>query len=431
MRKIKKQEQSKLNYCKKEKAITLIALVITIIVLLILAGVSIATLTGENGILTRANDAKEEIGRATAEEKVEVEVLGSYDNNGNIDLDKLNENLENIEGLTLGLPVEELPAVMTVDGYEVVIRKDGKVNRPGKWREKTNEQQEKIITDGTVELRIGDYVNYDPTNGGEISTVYTSLQGTYHEDQSEAIADTSENMKEGNGYADQTFSVAVNTNGWRVLGIDENTDEILLISTDVVKTIDNNKFYMKGQTGYEWGEKELNEICKIFGQGKGASGARSITIDDINEATGYNPEIAHCYDTEIYEYGNEVTYTKVNNGVEYQDTLNNNKGIENYPMFRYYDEKNNIWKTLKEGNKQKLKSTAYLYYPNTLTDNVDGETVGIDPSSVEYEMLFSRTSEGEDYWLASPCIRTHLGVSGFCLRRVAARICIFGFFIPC
>ena len=40
------------------KGITLIALVITIIVLLILAGVTIATLTGENGILTQANNAK-------------------------------------------------------------------------------------------------------------------------------------------------------------------------------------------------------------------------------------------------------------------------------------------------------------------------------------------------------------------------------------
>ena len=41
-----------------QKGITLIALVITIIVLLILAGVSIAMLTGENGILTRTNEAK-------------------------------------------------------------------------------------------------------------------------------------------------------------------------------------------------------------------------------------------------------------------------------------------------------------------------------------------------------------------------------------
>ena len=44
---------------KKNKGITLIALVITIIVLLILAGVTIASLSGDNGILTRAIQAKE------------------------------------------------------------------------------------------------------------------------------------------------------------------------------------------------------------------------------------------------------------------------------------------------------------------------------------------------------------------------------------
>ena len=54
------------NLKKSSKGITLIALVITIIVLLILAAVSIATLTGQNGILTRANDAAEETGRKTA-----------------------------------------------------------------------------------------------------------------------------------------------------------------------------------------------------------------------------------------------------------------------------------------------------------------------------------------------------------------------------
>ncbi len=51
-------KQTNLKYLKEARGITLIALVITIIVLLILAAVSIATLTGENGILTRANDSK-------------------------------------------------------------------------------------------------------------------------------------------------------------------------------------------------------------------------------------------------------------------------------------------------------------------------------------------------------------------------------------
>ena len=44
---------------RNQKGITLIALVITIIVLLILAGVSIAMLTGKNGILTRASESSE------------------------------------------------------------------------------------------------------------------------------------------------------------------------------------------------------------------------------------------------------------------------------------------------------------------------------------------------------------------------------------
>lgn len=54
----------------KQNGITLIALVITIIVLLILAGVSIATLTGQNGILTRATDAKNVQADATVKEAI-------------------------------------------------------------------------------------------------------------------------------------------------------------------------------------------------------------------------------------------------------------------------------------------------------------------------------------------------------------------------
>ena len=53
---------------KYNKGITLIALVITIIVLLILAGISIAMLTGENGILTKGNDAKIETRGASVQE---------------------------------------------------------------------------------------------------------------------------------------------------------------------------------------------------------------------------------------------------------------------------------------------------------------------------------------------------------------------------
>ena len=65
------------NFKKSSKGITLIALVITIIVLLILATVSIATLTGENGILTRAQDARTETEEAEEREAIQLAYAGA------------------------------------------------------------------------------------------------------------------------------------------------------------------------------------------------------------------------------------------------------------------------------------------------------------------------------------------------------------------
>ena len=57
---------------KSSKGITLIALVITIIVLLILAAVTIATLTGENGILTKATTAKDNTQKEEEKEQMRL-----------------------------------------------------------------------------------------------------------------------------------------------------------------------------------------------------------------------------------------------------------------------------------------------------------------------------------------------------------------------
>ena len=59
---------------RKNQGITLIVLVITVIVLLILAGISIATLTGNNGILTRTQEAKNKTEEADDIEKIKLAV---------------------------------------------------------------------------------------------------------------------------------------------------------------------------------------------------------------------------------------------------------------------------------------------------------------------------------------------------------------------
>ena len=70
-----------------QKGITLIALIITIIVLIILAGISIMMISGQDGILQRAGNAKTTIGQASAEEAVKRAILslqidGKGSNNG-------------------------------------------------------------------------------------------------------------------------------------------------------------------------------------------------------------------------------------------------------------------------------------------------------------------------------------------------------------
>ena len=79
------------KFLKKENGITLIALVITIIVLLILAAVSIATLTGENGLLIRANDAKRETEEARREEESMLNDLNNL-------IDNYTETTEGFDG---------------------------------------------------------------------------------------------------------------------------------------------------------------------------------------------------------------------------------------------------------------------------------------------------------------------------------------------
>ena len=63
---------------RNNKGITLIALVITIIVLLILAGVSIAMLTGDNGILTQATTARDDTAVAERVERINMELNALY-----------------------------------------------------------------------------------------------------------------------------------------------------------------------------------------------------------------------------------------------------------------------------------------------------------------------------------------------------------------
>ena len=176
----------------KERGITLIALVITIIVLLILAGVSIAMLTGQNGILTQAQKAGEQTDIGQEKEAIALAYNGAKaeNNGGDVDADDLDRNFgyndtkadatDVVDG-TITVRFEESQRTYTIDA-------NGNISDPttppdevaGKYYETDTEitvGDETITIPGgaTVSKIPGEYENIDNgfviyiTNGEEIT----------------------------------------------------------------------------------------------------------------------------------------------------------------------------------------------------------------------------------------------------------------------
>ena len=150
---------------KNEKGITLIALVITIIVLLILAAVSIAMLTGENGILKKASSAKEETKKAELIELAQTDIIEKQaDNNGSITKKDLKSVLNKY---FLSVPDDlnnntKLTANSNYGSYEIALSDiyNGKITE---YTE--NNVTEKMIADNPSKYYGKKVTNYTSTNG--------------------------------------------------------------------------------------------------------------------------------------------------------------------------------------------------------------------------------------------------------------------------
>ena len=117
---------------KNDKGITLLALVITIIVLLILAGITISAITGDNGIIGNAEKAKEEAEIANEKEIVEKATVQAMGNNkyGNIEENELQSELdkETGEGKTEATNIgDEFEIIFNDSNRYYTVDKDGNV----------------------------------------------------------------------------------------------------------------------------------------------------------------------------------------------------------------------------------------------------------------------------------------------------------------
>lgn len=112
---------------RNKNGVTLIALIVTIIILLIIASVSIAFLSGENGILNKAQSAKEEQARAEAEEQLKLKLSDYLVNNlGGSDLTTIDGI--SIDGYQVGLTGIGRIVAMTKDGQTYNFLVDDQYN---------------------------------------------------------------------------------------------------------------------------------------------------------------------------------------------------------------------------------------------------------------------------------------------------------------
>ena len=164
----------------KTNGITLIALVITIIVLLILAGVTIAILTGDNGILNKATEASEKTKIAEEEEKVKLSATGALakENGEGISQDSLEEELGkyfdstdfNVEAGTSETGEEGHIVTITEnnsEGNKYFVSKDGivgeyTVREPAEPTEGVGENFD--MSNGVIEVKFLEGTSYNTTD---------------------------------------------------------------------------------------------------------------------------------------------------------------------------------------------------------------------------------------------------------------------------
>lgn len=290
------------NLLNNKKGITLIALVITIIVLLILAGVSLNLISGSEGILGKATKAVDQTNIAGAKEELEMAVLtvkmGYYtDNGGNSLSDYMKEHLNGYKTGNGTISCDESGKVTyTANGVAV----EGTVDSKGNFEMVNIEEKNKLTweeiekgkfkcSDGTV-VNFGDYVAYD--EGTAIAHNILDPNKGIGTDCGKAWT-----PDDGKLFADE--DLAPQDLKWRVLGVNKN-GQLELISENpesAARDVPNARLiYLGYEAGYLNSSNNLNNYCnQLYGKGTYASSARSLNIEDVNNliTDGYDPKNDH------------------------------------------------------------------------------------------------------------------------------------------
>ena len=289
------------------KGITLIALVITIIVLLILAGVSISMLTGDNGIIMQAQRAKELTEASSEEEYIQLLVIGY-----NIDKKAYGEELKNVEFNT----VENTTSIMDTE--------TGTTYGDGWYYLKPEDVKDYELKNSyIIDYETGEYIKYDENKHTIVTNELLCISDglVYSADP--------KNMTSGDSWGDailHNFKTGDENSGWKgnalmFDGVDDGievkdnsdysngitleiyfnykgkkTSEKIVAQILMMKRTNGINGFFMFLDGDRWGENNLGNLCIDIGG--------PISVNDDSDDNRFHTSIYAKKNEPIY-----ITYT--------------------------------------------------------------------------------------------------------------------------
>ena len=355
-----------------EKAITLIALVVTIVILLILAGLTITMTLGQNGLFTRARE-----GRAAYEESEVRDDLSmlitqyTWDKAAEKTDKSLGDYLKDNGATSVKANADGTTLEVEYKGYVFTVNKDSgeitgvsKAENSGETQpdpevvvsgvkvtedsagQGSNVDEETIASTSGKKLYItftssieggtttvSPAVPYEVSKNGSYKFTITGTVGskTYTKEQivtvnqykdvtsaliGKVVSYTPDTPSTGydlteakSGYIrDQTIDNQYDPTTWKIMEVDENGNITKLLG------VGSKDVYFYGSTGYNNGVYLLNDICKSrYGNSSLGATARSLNIEDIESrmnATGIAARNANKgYNNNSIQYGTTRKYT--------------------------------------------------------------------------------------------------------------------------
>ena len=344
-----------------EKAITLIALVVTIVILLILAGVTITMTLGQNGLFTRAREGAAAYNESEVRDDLSMLITQYTWDKASEKTDKsLGDYLKDNGATSVKANADGTTLEVEYKGYVFTVNKDsGEITSVSKAGPRpqvsgvkvtedsagqgNNVEQGKIAADSGKKLYItftssieggtttvSPAVPYEVSKNGSYKFTITGTVGskTYTKEQTvtvnqykvntsaligKIVSYTPNTPSTGydlstakSGYSSaQTIDGTYDPTTWKIMEVDENGNITKLLG------IGSKDVYFQGSTGYNNGVYLLNDICKSrYGNASLGATARSLTIEDIESKMNSKGIAArNAFTAGSVQYGTTRKYT--------------------------------------------------------------------------------------------------------------------------